>query len=265
MIYRTRDNQKMKFVIADIANFGEVNVVYFNDSCSQNRRLKTRKLVYEEEVNLDPALYDDSAGYYVVWADGYRNLGLTNIMNPYNTGIMLQLKFPPLKRNGQPFLNSSASFNEINGEYLCVNMPFSLHFDAEDQDGDELRYSLVTPFDNFQGGVDVSESEYKGMSSYPFVNYVSGYNATNVMHGNPELIIDSRTGILNVTPTQLGLFVVAVQVDEYRKGEWIGSTRMDYQFLVIDCPPVVPPAATSYSKRISGRHDFSKHLLRSAS
>jgi hypothetical protein len=80
MIYRTRDNQKMKYVIADMSNYGEGNVVYFNDSCSQNRRLKTRKLVYEEEVNLDPALYDDPAGYYVVWADGYRNAGLNNII-----------------------------------------------------------------------------------------------------------------------------------------------------------------------------------------
>jgi hypothetical protein len=107
MIYRTRDNQKMKFVIAEIANYGEGNVVYFNDSCSQNRKLKTRKLIYEEEVNLDPALYDDPAGYYVVWADGYRDAGLNNITRPDVTGITLQLKFPPLKRSGQPFLNSS--------------------------------------------------------------------------------------------------------------------------------------------------------------
>lgn len=241
MIYRTRDNQKMQYVIAEQKNYGQTSVVYFNDSCSQNRRLKTGKLVYEADVKLEPAQYDDPRGYYVVWIDCCRNANINNIVKPDRTGIVFQLRFPPLLRNGRPFLNSSPEFNDINGEYLCVNNPFQSIFDAQDKDGDELRYSLVTPLNSYTTNEDLTESDYRGMGSYPLVNWAADYNPTNAMHGSPGLRIDEQTGILKVTPSELGLFVFTVQVDEYRKGEWIGSSRRDYQYLVIDCPPIEPP------------------------
>lgn len=241
MIYRTRDNQKMKYFLLDLANFGQTDFSYFNDSCAVDRRLKTGRRVYEAEVKLNPSEYNDPGGYYIVWADCCRNTALSNIVMPGRTGVLFQLRFPPLIRNGAPFLNSSPVFNELNGEYLCVNNPFMLNFDAHDADGDELRYSLVTPFNSFVIIENPSEENYRGMSAYPLVDWIPGYAADKVMNGNPELSIDSNSGILTVTPTLLGLFVFTVQVDEYRKGQWIGSTRRDYQFLVIDCPDITPP------------------------
>jgi hypothetical protein len=66
MILRTRDNQKMKFVIADLISYDEGNVISGNNAYTQKRRLKTRKLIYEDGITLDPTQYDDQEGYYVV-------------------------------------------------------------------------------------------------------------------------------------------------------------------------------------------------------
>ena len=76
---------------------------------------------------------------------------------------------------------------------------------------------------------------------YPDVSWLPGYGANNAIQGSPALSVDARTGQLSVTATQLGLFVFAVRVEEYRNGLKIGEVRRDFQLLVIDCPPQTTP------------------------
>ncbi|WP_460960732.1 gliding motility-associated C-terminal domain-containing protein [Spirosoma litoris] len=202
------------------------------------RQIKTSLYRYEDIVNWNPADYNDPGGYYMTWQYCCRNGIIDNIKNPSLTGQTFYLEFPALSQNGKVFLNSSPIFGQIDGEFLCVGDPFWFSFDAKDADGDELRYSFATPLDRLDPNVSVGSQN--GLD----VQWISGFSADKAIPGTPPLTINRQTGELTVTPTQLGLFVFTVVVEEYRNGQKIGLVRRDYQLLVVDCPPTSPPDPT---------------------
>lgn len=232
-IFRKRDNNREVNIRMDLES--DQPLRYTNPSCAEARNLKTSVLRYHYELNLDPKQYSDPQGYYVAFERCCRNTATVNLVSPGRSGMVFYLEFPALQRNGQAFQNSSPVFGTPNGEYLCVNKPFTLNFGASDADGDQLRYSLETPYMGFTTDARPSPS-IPAPSPYPLVSWGNAYGVTNQIPGNPALQIDPNTGTLSVTPSQLGLFVFAVQVEEYRNGEKIGMARRDFQLLVVDCP-----------------------------
>ncbi|MFD2569155.1 gliding motility-associated C-terminal domain-containing protein [Spirosoma soli] len=234
-IFRKRDNFLMTQI--SLQEIGQrQSIIYANEYCANQRNLKFIVATFEADVQLDPATYADLQGYYVSYQTRNRNAGIDNINSPSQTGFTFYLEFPALQQNGQVFVNSSPHFGPINGEYICVGEPFIYPFGATDPDGDELRYSLVTPLD--QRGTNQNSVS---AGPYPDVRWLSSYGATNAIPGSPPFRIDPQTGQLSVTATQLGLFVFAVKVEEYRNGIKIGEVRRDFQFLVIECPPATTP------------------------
>ncbi|AUD02774.1 gliding motility-associated C-terminal domain-containing protein [Spirosoma pollinicola] len=234
-IFRKSDNaQMMVFTVRQTGT--KAPVVYANAYCASQRNLNFVVWTYEADIQLDPANYGDAQGYYMSYQTRNRNAGINNIATPDQTGFTFYLEFPALQQNGQAFTNSSPHFGTINGEYICLGSPFTFGFDGSDTDGDELRYSMITPL-NQKGNSQNTVSA----GPYPDVNWLSEYDANNSMPGNPSLTVDARTGKLSVTATQLGLFVFAVKVEEYRNGVKIGEVRRDFQFLVIDCPSQTTP------------------------
>ncbi|WP_332367867.1 hypothetical protein [Spirosoma telluris] len=209
-----------------------VPVIYANEFCAAQRNLKFIVLTYEADIQLSPGSYNDTQGYYMSYQTRNRNAGINNISNPDQTGFTFYLEFPAIQQNGQLFTNSSPRFGPINGEYVCIGDSFSFPFGGTDPDGDELRYSMITPL-NQKGTATNAVSA----GPYPDVNWLSGFGPNSAIPGNPPLSIDAQTGQLSVTATQLGLFVFAVKVEEYRNGIKIGEVRRDFQLLVIDCPP----------------------------
>jgi hypothetical protein len=157
--------------------------------------------------------------------------------------MVFYLEFPPLSVR-----NSSPEIVAPNGQYICINRPFSMPMSATDADGDELRYSLVTPMRGTTSpGVTIGDSLSK--SSYPLVTWSNGIGLSNVIPGSKPLAIDA-TGKLTVTANALGLYVFTVQCEEFRNGNRIGLVRRDFQLLVIDCnddqpePPVIKMEGT---------------------
>jgi len=203
-------------------------VVYENETCTEKGRLKTQLLYYEKDITLELLKYADPKGYYLLWSSCCRNASIINIVRAGNTEIQFKTNFPPLVKLGKPFLDSSPSFNELDGAYLCIGEPFYFPFDATDPDGDELKYSMRDPLSGIgaPGGL---------------IPWVSGYSATNAIPGTPPLNIDAKTGELYVVPNRLGLFMFSVLVEEFRNGELIGSVHRDFQMNVVDCASVTPP------------------------
>ncbi|MBC3789090.1 gliding motility-associated C-terminal domain-containing protein [Spirosoma utsteinense] len=235
-IFRQRDNQQM--LTFQVRETGQrENVIYANEFCAELRNLKFVVATFEADLQLDPATYSDPQGYYISYQTRNRNAGIDNLVNPLLTGFTFYLAFPALQQNGLAIPYSSPRFPPINGEYVCVNEPFSFPFGGTDPDGDELRYSMVTPLDQKNTGRTPTTSP----GPYPDVVWQPGYGASNAIPGSPALTIDSKTGQLSVTATQLGLFVFAVKVEEYRNGVKLGEVRRDFQFLVVDCPPTTTP------------------------
>lgn len=234
LFYRKRDNQLISKTTLPYVS--SKSVTYQNQVCSGMRSLNTVEGTYKAQVNLKPADFSDPGGYYIVWERCCRNADISNIKTPGASGLVFYLEFPPLT-----FRNSSPLFNIPNGDYICLGLPYSISIAATDADGDELRYSLVTPF---RGNTDLDYpiGDDSPKSGYPLVEWLPGFTAQNMISGNPALTINPTTGRLSVTASQLGLYVFTVQVEEYRNGVRIGLVRRDFQSLVIDCNPNSPPA-----------------------
>lgn len=157
-----------------------------------------------------------------------RNNTINNIVAPEATGATYWTKIPPIT-----VPNSSAKFNELPPNYVCVDAPLQVDHSATDADGDSLEYFLYRPY----AGADRQTPRPTTASTPPFdqIFWIGSYDEDNMMGGDPKLTIDSKTGELNVTPNTLGQFVIGVGVREYRNGKVISETLRDYQFNVIKC------------------------------
>ena len=245
LFYRKRDNALIQKITIQLLSSEKVN--YQNDVCTQLRSLDSQVGTYSGVVTLNPGDYNDPEGYYIVWERCCRNAAISNISAPGESGLVFYLEFPPLS-----IRNSSPIFNGPNGDYICKDVPYTTNVSAVDADGDELRYSLVTPL---RGNTSLQSPDGTDVpkAGYPIVNWSAGYSAQNSIPGNPSLNIDVRTGQLTVTANRLGLFVFTVLCEEYRNGKRIGAVRRDYQSLVIECNPPPPPPKIVHNSQPTGK------------
>ncbi|MGB1037417.1 MAG: gliding motility-associated C-terminal domain-containing protein [Bacteroidia bacterium] len=177
-------------------------------------------------------------GVILSWQRCCRNDIINNIIAPGNTGFTAWTTIPP-----KSIPNNSAFFEDIPPIYVCVDAPLEVSQKAIDPDGDSLVYSFTTPYlGGYYGGRNdefnnVRPNRFGEYDAPPFKNILwsNGYNQNRQIKGSPELFIDAYNGMLTVTPSEVGVYVVGIQVDEYRDGKIIGTTRRDYQISVIQC------------------------------
>jgi hypothetical protein len=198
--------------------------------------LITDRILYSANIILDAFDYDDPNGYRIVWERCCRNGTIDNIIGPGESGQKFVLDFPAVIENGEPFINSSPILFPPLRDYACINQFYFADFAGQDPDGDLLVYSLVNPLNTVFVPIPNPTPDMSLV-----VNWSSGISLRNVVPGNDALSID-KNGLLTVTPSQTGLFVFSVKVDEIRGLRKIGETRRDFQLLVLDCPPPgIPP------------------------
>jgi gliding motility-associated-like protein len=227
-IFRKADNVFVKSVIMYYQS--ESYVPYTNPQCT-NDRLVTNRIIYTTEVVLNPSLFSDPGGYYMVWERCCRNNIITNIVQPDETGQTFYLEFPPIRKNSEEFRNSSPQLFPPLSDYACVNRFYYVDFRGFDPDGDSLAYSLATP---------LNTSEYDPLPTptpapHPLVTWRAGISSDYQIPGSPTLSVNKK-GFLTVTPTEEGLFVFSVKCEEFRDGQKIGEVVRDFQLFVIDCP-----------------------------
>ncbi len=222
------------------ANF----ITYSNNGCTDPGILLTRLLSYSGTVDMEGLVSPE--GYYIAWERCCRNENTVNIVHTDIFGVdiagqVFYSEVPPVFLLGNRFVNSSPIFGLIPAQYLCKNVFSYIDFKAIDLDGDSLVYRMVTPLQGHSTSYQPSQ-EYPKPAPYDSITFQSGYTATNSIHGNPELKINSQTGVLSLSPSEIGLFAFAVVCEEYRDGNKIGEVRRDFQFLVQDCPVTHPPS-----------------------
>ncbi len=130
-----------------------------------------------------------------------------------------------------PGCNDAPVFTTLPVPYYCVNQTYTYSHGALDLNGDSLVYTLVQPL-----GTLTSTVPYSGQ-----------FNPNNPFP-NSLFTFDVTTGTMNFRPTAVGNYVVAVRVDEYRNGVFVGNTIRDIQFVVINCnnaPPAVQSGLTN--------------------
>lgn len=250
-VFSLRTRQSMDQFVLNLTSKQEFS--YENPTCARSQGLRTSEVRYTADVQFDPSRYTDAGGYYIVWERCCRNAAVNNIVDPGKVGMVFYLEFPAMRTNGQNIINSSPDFVLPNGKYACVNKPFQLLFKANDADGDELRYRLVTPLVGYTSTAQSAMGSPQSRTSYPSATWSPGYSDKLMISGPDPLQIDSRTGELTLTAGQEGLFVFAVEVVELRRGVVIGLARREFQLMVKDCSPITPPppVVTSLSKPVN--------------
>jgi PKD repeat protein len=182
---------------------------------------------YVTQVTLPPR----TGGYIISFQRCCRNGTLINIVSPLNTGGNFWTAVNDTTGVGY---NTSPVFKNLPPNFLCANAPLTFDHSATDADGDSLVYEFFQPYSSKTSNVrtDCSNNETPPFAK---ITYESGYTFNNAIPSSPASSLDPKTGILRITPTMQGQFVVGIMVKEYRKGKLIGSTKRDYQFNVQNC------------------------------
>lgn len=250
VIWRKRDNQMMLFLNLRSRGDSSHVIKYPNPKCAQVNDIDIYYTTLFQDVYLDPAIYNDSQGYYIAFDRCCRPVDLNNITNSKDISLAVLLEFPPVSTN-----NSSPVFiTKTIGEYICKDKLFKSNFGATDADGDELRYSLVNPLSGYTSlTLENGSGPYFDIIPRPnrrIVTWANGYDIDNQIPGNPPLTVNSTTGEISVLATEAGLYSFAILCEEYRNGGKIGSTIRDFTITVIDCPDeTLPKPIISYNTK----------------
>ncbi|MBT30484.1 MAG: hypothetical protein CMO01_12570 [Thalassobius sp.] len=223
-------------------------VEYTSPECAVGY-LSTDKLYYSTQVRLSASIFNDPKGYYAVYERCCRNGSVQNIVDPGGAGQAFYMEFPAVVKDGEPFVNSTPKLFPPLSDYACINQPFQFDFSGTDADGDSLVYSLVTPL-NGHSSRDEPVPNFPQSGPYETVTFLSNYDSTKMIPGNPALRIGKHTGFLEVTPSETGLFVFSVKCEEYRDGVKIGEVLRDFQMMVLDCKEANAP--TVFAETTSG-------------
>lgn len=171
-------------------------------------------------------------GYVLSFQRCCRNNTILNLVNPESTGENLWTVINDFDSIG---INNSPYFKNLPANFLCTNAPLIFDHSATDEDGDSLVYDFFHPFT----GANANDPRpiFNNFEQPPFsqVVFSGSYTFFDAINSNPSVSINRNTGLLKITPTVQGQFVVGIIVREYRNGKLIGFTQRDYQFNVQNC------------------------------
>jgi len=171
-------------------------------------------------------------GYHMYFHMNARNLSITNLEDPNNTGIGFYAFIPP------PLLqNSSPIWLGDPTPLICISDTSTFVNSATDPDGDQLIFSFEVPYNSLDFGGGIIAPPFFLPNNIPLVGYVPGYSVTQPFGAGGYSFIDGATGLTRYRPTIQGNYVVAVEVKEFRNGVLIGRTRRDLQLQAVVCPP----------------------------
>ena len=115
---------------------------------------------------------------------------------------------------------------------LCQNVNVNLNLGATDLDGDSLHYELCAVLNGGSNSGGQIAPNPASPPPYQPVPFLTGYSVVQPISSFPAFNINPYTGILSGTPNQIGQFVFAICVAEYRNGILLSTTRRDFQFNV---------------------------------
>src|ERR1035437_2250494 len=201
--------------------------------------------IYSMQIELPPS----NGGYHLIFQRCCRNWNIINLANPGAEGMTFYAFVPPTFIN-----NSSPTFAQPPVPYICANDTASILNTAFDPDGDVVVYSLVQPFGSDGNAAPPPPNPY--LFPIPIVTYQTGYSAAQPFGAGGYASVNAFTGLSQYLSPNIGYYVVAVELKEYRNNQLIGITRLDIQIIVINCPPNNAPhlapttSQTSYTANV---------------
>ncbi len=150
-----------------------------------------------------------------------RNSAINNLFNASSEDLSIEAS---VNNSGNGGYNSSVAFNSLPVTIYCAGNPVSYDHGASDSNQDSLVYSLINPL--------------RG-STLPYtpISFNTNYTVNYPVRTSPPntFLFNSETGEMRFVPAFQEQDVVAVKVDEYRNGVWMGSTMRDMQLVIMAC------------------------------
>ncbi len=175
-----------------------------------------------------------NGGYTLVTQRCCRNNTITNVTNSGSYGSTWTVSIPSLDMD----CNSSPTITTVAPTLICLGEDINLALSAAETDGDSLFYELCDVYSGGgQGGGGCNAVVPNPPCPPPFtiVPWALGYSATNPIPATPAISINPNTGLISGVPNQIGQYLVGVCVSEYRNGQLLSTSRLDYQFNVTNC------------------------------
>jgi gliding motility-associated-like protein len=187
---------------------------------------------YETIVELAPSVN----GYIISKQRCCRVTGISNIAgDSKDYGATYTIKIPGSGISSTAPLNSSPKFIFNDTAVVCGNSPFSINFQATDDDGDSLVYSFVSAYQGGDNGTNPNP-ETASTPSYLTIPYLSPYSGFQPLGSGST--INSRTGVISGVAPPTGEYVICVLVKEYRNGINIGESRKELHLETAPCNPL---------------------------
>lgn len=144
-------------------------------------------------------------------------------------------------------VNSSPFFSGVPSPYMCNNDTNTFLNRAIDPDGDSLVYRMVRPYQGGDIGQNASKPIPPTKLSLPIdtVEYRVGYHNNRPFGAGGISTVDPQNGLTTLLSQEIGSFVIAIEVEEYRNGVLLSRVRLDMQILVLDCPPNKKPVVSN--------------------
>lgn len=198
----------------------ECNVIS-GDVCVQ-------RTVYRDTIILPMG----NGGYNIVYQRCCRNLSLSNIMDPLDTGATYWVN---ISERALEVCNSSPTWIDWPDIFICSADTLRYSHSAIDPDGDSLVYTLCTP----SAGLDRDNNIWMNPPSslqIPEVVWGEDFNVNNMFGGGEPLVVNPQTGDLFAVPPPIeSQFLIGVCVEEYRNGELLSMVRRDFEYNIRTC------------------------------
>lgn len=176
----------------------------------------------------------------------------SNILFPGDNGATIYTEIPG---NVIQKCNSSPQ-KDFPGAYtVCVDEITELDLSFSDPDGDQLVYYLCSPT---RGGGDILGGQlYNSCAGaqpdpicpppYEPLAFNTGFSSDNPFDSKIGFPIAPSTGILPIQPELISYNYMAVCVDEWRDGERLSTTRVEF---VVESDAITPTADYSLEEEI---------------
>ncbi len=194
-----------------LANRPELEVSWGDNTSSIIPRIDTVLLPdnYRRNTYIGRHTFPGSGAYTIVMSDPNRNAGVDNI--PNSVSVLFTIK-TTIKIDSDLGNNSTPTLSVDPIDKAAVGRLFTHNPGASDVDGDSLSYKLSTCLGEY--GMEILGYALPPASNTIYVNEITG-----------DLVWDC--------PTQIGLYNIAMLIEEWREGNKISQIVRDMQIEVV--------------------------------
>ncbi|MCO5232521.1 MAG: PKD domain-containing protein [Chitinophagales bacterium] len=218
-----------------------VSTLPLNDlgSCARNiPNVRIEKAIYTTYDTVSINNY----GYVYAHQRCCRPSNITNLYNPGEQGSTYSVY---LTRPAMLAKNSNAEFLQDPPLLVCIQSNFEYQFSATDKNSHQLKYYLCEPT---IGGNNYDNDGIRPVTAssppYSSVHYGNNYSSLQPFGQKVDVVLDSNSGILRFRPDRVGIYTVAVCIEELdSQNKSLGFTKRDIQFNVANC---ITASASAY-------------------